>query len=62
MPCEVLLFGPQATLAGKRSVLLELPAEKLTALELLHLLTDAEPKLAESIPTSRLAVNHEFVA
>lgn len=60
MQVNVLLFGPQATLAGKREVAVEV-AEP-TAQAVLTALSEAAEPLAASLAASRLAVNHEFVA
>lgn len=62
MAIEVQLFGPQAQLAGKRTVRVETPRGTLSAGDLLAILSESEPVLAESIPLSRIAVNHEFAA
>lgn len=59
MQVTVLLFGPQATLAGTREVVVE--AASPTAGAVLEALADSTESLATSLPASRLAVNHEFV-
>ena len=59
MEIKVLLFGPQAQLAGTREVTLSV--EPPTAGGVLNTLANEENSLAASLPVSRLAVNHEFV-
>lgn len=56
---NVLLFGPQATLAGRREVSVEVADP--TAGAVLDALAAAAEPLAASLGASRLAVNHEFV-
>jgi len=59
----VKLFGPQARLAGKPEVRLEVDDAQATCGGVLRALADTEPAfLAASIGSSRLAVNHAFVA
>lgn len=60
MRVSVLLFGPQATLAGARSVDVDVPTEAPTASDVLLALRETAPALAGSLASSRLAVNHEF--
>ena len=60
MRFEVLLFGPQASLVGKQSAIIDTPSESPSASEVLNQLAQTEPELADSLRTSRLAVNHEF--
>lgn len=55
----VLLFGPQARLAGKREVNLDLPDDADVA-AVLRALADAEPSLVPSMNVSRLAINQDF--
>ncbi|TWT98182.1 ThiS family protein [Botrimarina colliarenosi] len=62
MRVSVLLFGPQATLAGARSVDVDVAAESPTANDILAALREASPALTGSLAMSRLAVNHEFAA
>lgn len=59
MQVTVLLFGPQATLAGTREITVE-PAEPTAGSVLAALATAAAEPLVGSLGTSRLAVNHEF--
>jgi molybdopterin converting factor small subunit len=58
---EVLIFGPQAALAGARAVRVAVAAERATAAEVLAALGAASPALEPSLRGSRLAVNHAFV-
>lgn len=60
MQINVQLFGPQAALAGTRSVEVEVDSAEPTAADVLAKLNDAAPEIADSLRTSRLAVNHEF--
>ncbi len=62
MQVSVQLFGPQAKLAGTSEVSLDLPETSATCTELRRQLSQLHPELAESLPSSRLAVNHEFVS
>lgn len=62
MQINVLLFGPQATLAGARSVDVDLDSASPTAGEVLAALADAAPTLVGSLASSRLAINHEFAS
>ncbi len=61
MTLEVLLFGPQAVLAGRRSVSIRLSESSVDCRLLRRKLIEAVPELAESLPSSRFAVNHELV-
>jgi molybdopterin converting factor small subunit len=58
MKVRVLLFGPEAAATGRGSVELDLP-EPATCAALQERLS-ALPSLAASLPSARLAVNHEF--
>lgn len=60
MRVSVLLFGPQATLAGARSVDVDVHAESPTAHDVLFALKEVAPELTGSLASSRLAINHEF--
>jgi molybdopterin converting factor small subunit len=60
MRVSVLLFGPQATLAGARSVDVEIPIEAPTASDIFTALREVAPALTGSLVSSRLAINHEF--
>lgn len=57
----VKLFGPQAKLAGRETVTLSLESAEPTCRDVHQALAEAEPALAPSLPSSRLAVNHEYV-
>lgn len=57
----VKLFGPQAKLVGRPAVTLTLAAPQPTCDEVRQALAAAEPALASSLPSSRFAVNHEYV-
>lgn len=61
MEVTVLLFGPQADLAGARTLRIDTPNEQPTAGEILAEVGLAVPALKGSLGSSRLAVNHEFV-
>lgn len=56
----VKLFGPQARLAQQREVAVDLPGEPAAVADLLAAVGVACPALADSIPTSKLAVNQAF--
>ena len=58
--CRVLLFGPQASLAGCASVDVQVVSGQTTAAQILEQLGTSLPTLAASLPTSRLAVNHDY--
>ena len=62
MVIRVKLFGPQAQLVGSRQLEVELPGQRATVRQVLSGLQDREPRLAASLPGSRIAVNHVFVA
>jgi molybdopterin converting factor small subunit len=62
MTLKVLLFGPQAIMVSNRDVTLELPGGEATVEQILSALSEAAPAIADSLSTSRLAVNHEFAA
>ena len=57
----VLLFGPQAALAGARELRLPLDSGATVA-QVRAALGAACPALAPSLPASRFAVNHAFAA
>ena len=59
MTVRVLLFGPQAALAGASAVDVTV-ADAPTPTGLLAALSTQHPSLADSLGASRLAVNHEF--
>lgn len=58
---NVKLFGPQAQLAGRSLISLDLDTDATTADQIMQDLTRQLPELAASLPSSRLAVNHEYV-
>ncbi len=60
MIVRVRLFGPQAQLAGRRQLEVELPGERATVRQVLSGLEGREPRLAASLQGSRIAVNHVF--
>jgi molybdopterin converting factor small subunit len=62
MVVRVKLFGPQAQLAGSRQLEVELSGEQATVGQVLSGLADREPRLAPSLPASRIAVNQAFAA
>ena len=57
---RVKLFGPQARLAGCRELAVDLPESPSTCSMLRDALARTHQELAGSIPSSRLAVNHEY--
>lgn len=58
----VKLFGPAAQRAGTRQVRLTLVGDSATCAAVKSALSAAAPALADVLPASRLAVNHEFAA
>ena len=62
MTVTVLLFGPQAQLAGRREIAVDLAGETASADTVLAALGEAAEELRDSLRTSRLAVNHEFAS
>ncbi len=60
MTLRVMLFGPQAQLAGRRHLDVDLRGDSITCRALLRRLARVSPALAPSLRSSRLAVNHEF--
>lgn len=60
MSVTVLLFGPQAALAGARTLRLDVPCGTVAGVR--QALAQACPALASSLPASRFAVNQEFAA
>ena len=62
MRIKVLLFGPQAQLAGTREVTLDITESDSTCAQARQLLGQMHPELADSLPASRIAVNHQFVS
>ncbi|GMV95678.1 MAG: hypothetical protein AMXMBFR83_00490 [Phycisphaerae bacterium] len=61
MTLRVKLFGPQARLAGRREIAVELPGPAPTCAELRDALARAAERLAPSLPASRFAVNQHYV-
>lgn len=60
MTLRILLFGPQAMLAKRQVIELELSDQPHTAEEIINQIATEHPALGASIGTSRLAINHEF--
>lgn len=60
MIITVKFFGPQAQLAECSEIEIELGADA-TATDAMQAVAQACPVLADSIPKSRLAINHEIV-
>ena len=60
MQLIVKLFGPQAVRAGTRQQAIEVPQATLSVGELRALLAEVQPALADSLPTSRFAINCEL--
>ncbi|MEM7577513.1 MAG: MoaD/ThiS family protein [Planctomycetota bacterium] len=58
---EVLLFGPQAALAKVRALSIEVVPGETTCADALRELGEACEFLRDSLPASRLAVNHALV-
>ncbi len=61
MRLTVKLFGPQAVQARTRDQVVELPEGQPTIGELRRRLAEVQPALTASLPTSRFAINCEFV-
>ena len=61
MKITVLLFGPQARRVGRRDVVIECPGDSATGAQLRAALANAAPALADTLPASRLAVNHAYI-
>ncbi len=62
MQIKVLLFGPQAQIAGQSSIEIEVVGEAPTVADVLVALSEGEPALAPSLSVSRLAINQQFAA
>ena len=60
MEVTVLLFGPQSLQAGAGHVTVRIEQEEPTTADVMAGLRESVPALADSLGTSRLAVNHEF--
>lgn len=58
---RIMLFGPQARLAGKSELSITLPGETATPSMMMESIAKQAQALAESLPASRLAVNHSYV-
>lgn len=56
----IKLFGMHAARAGTREIRVEIDHPHITANSLLQRIAQAAPAIADSVPTSRLAVDHEF--
>jgi len=61
MDVQVKLFGPQAVLAEARVVTVRV-GDGATGRDLRRALAQAVPALAQSLPGSRLAINHAYAA
>ena len=61
MKITVKLFGPQAQLAGRNEVEIDLAGGHVVAADVLEVLADTCPSLRSSLPKSRLAVDFEIV-
>ena len=61
MRIDILLFGPQAELAGTDRIPLDL-SESATVSDAITRLGQAVPTLASTLEVSRLAVNHDYAA
>lgn len=62
MRVTVKLFGPAAQRAGAREVGVTLDPARATCGDVKAALARAAPAIADLLPGSRLAVNHEFAA
>lgn len=62
MRIDVLLFGPQAELAQTDRVAVQIDSADATVTLVMTELATAVPALAESLESSRLAVNHAYAA
>ena len=60
MTVVVKLFGPQASIAGRRECTVETEGDDLTLGRLRELILDQLPTLSSSLGASRFAVNHVF--
>mgnify|MGYP006291195587 CR=1 FL=1 len=61
MKIAVHLFGPQARMVGQGAIEFDRSDGPVTCATLREWLMRAAPELTESLPTSRFAVNHEYV-
>jgi len=61
MNVTVRLFGPQARMADRDSIVIELPETEPTCARLREALSEAAPQLNGSLAGSRFAVNYEYV-
>lgn len=60
MQVIVKLFGPQARAVGASQVVLDCQDESPTCAAILSQLAAAEPRLGNTLTSSRLAINFEF--
>src|SRR5699024_628615 len=60
MKLKVKLFGHQAQLTNKREIDIELNGASAHIAQVRQALGEKETALLDSLPVSRLAVNHEF--
>lgn len=60
MTITIKLFGPQSQIAGTRELSLRVGSESPTVADLRRALAEESPRLAPTLPNSRLAVNFEF--
>ena len=60
MRVTIKLFGPAAQRVGTREVGVTVEGERASCAAVKRALEAATPALADVIPASRLAVNHEF--
>jgi len=62
MTVRVKLFGPQARWIGDRELSVELPDAGANCAGLRLALAELDDRLAQSLASSRLAINHRFAA
>lgn len=60
MLIDVLLFGPQAAIANRDRVTVEIADGSATTASVMEALRHTLPKLAPTLDQSRLAVNHAY--
>lgn len=58
---RVRLFGQQAELMAAREISVPVTESALTATSLLKAIAEAYPDLQQSLPVSRLAVDHQYI-
>lgn len=56
----VKFFGPQAQLAGVRETVIELTGDPPSVRDVRRTIAQGFPKLVDSLPASRIAINLEF--